>query len=105
MSLSLHDARNNIDEIDRRVVELLAKRYALVDRVCTRKAENGREVRDPAREAELLDHVATVAEEHGLSPRVAQHIYKEVLDQSVRRQRRQRADCSDVDTSVSPSGQ
>jgi len=91
-SPSLHDARDSIDEIDRRVVELLAKRYALVDEVCETKAENGDTVRDPDRESELLDHVATVAEEHGLAPAVARRIYQEVLDQSVRRQRERRED-------------
>jgi len=89
---SLRDARDSIDEIDRRVVELLAERYALVDELCTTKAENGDSVRDPDREQALLDRVTTLAEEHGLAPEVARHIYEEVLAQSVERQRRRRAD-------------
>lgn len=92
---SLHDARESIDEIDRRIVELLARRYALVDEICETKAEADRTVRDPDREDELLDHVAAVAEEHGLAPQVARRIYDEVLTQSVRRQRRRREDAPD----------
>lgn len=87
---SLHDARNSIDEIDRRVVELLAERYALVDELCETKAKNGDAVRDPDREQELLDRVTTLAEEHGLAPEVARQIYEEVLAQSVQRQRGRR---------------
>ncbi|MFP4227193.1 MAG: chorismate mutase [Salinivenus sp.] len=87
---TLRDARDTIDEIDRRVVELLARRYALVDDLCETKAENGDAVRDPDRERELLDRVTTLAEEHGLAPDVARQIYEEVLAQSVRRQRRRR---------------
>lgn len=87
---SLRDARETIDEIDRRVVELLAERYALVDELCETKAENGNSVRDPDREQELLDRVTTLAEEHGLAPEVARQIYEEVLSQSVERQRRRR---------------
>jgi len=92
---TLHDARERIDEIDRHIVELLARRYALVDVVCETKAEAGQAVRDPDREDELLDHIATVAEEHGLAPQVARRIYDEVLTQSVRRQRRRRTDAPD----------
>ncbi|MFO8099069.1 MAG: chorismate mutase [Salinibacter sp.] len=87
---TLRDARDSIDEIDRRVVELLARRYALVDDLCETKAENGDAVRDPDREQELLDRVTTLAEEQGLAPDVARQIYEEVLAQSVRRQRRRR---------------
>jgi len=87
---SLDDARNCIDEIDRRVVELLAERYAIVDELCATKVKNGDTVRDPERESELLDHVASVAETHGLPPQVARRIYEEVLSHSVRRQRQRR---------------
>lgn len=87
---SLRDARDTIDEIDRRVVELLAERYALVDELCATKAKNGDSVRDPDREQELLDRITTLAEEHGLAPEVARDIYEEVLAQSVERQRRRR---------------
>lgn len=87
---TLDEARDRIDEIDRKVVELLAERLSVVDDLCEVKAEADRTVRDPERENELLDHVRSVAADAGLSPELAHRIYEEVLSHSVRRQRRQR---------------
>lgn len=91
MSLStLQDARNRIDEISRRVVELLAERQAVVDALCDLKVESGQTIRDDDRESELLSHVRAVAEEEGLSPELVRRLFEEILDHSVERQRRQR---------------
>ncbi len=95
---TLEEARDRIDEIDRRFIELLAERYAVVDELCAMKAENGDTVKDEDREQELLDHVATIAEEHDLSPELTRRLYDEILAHSVQRQRQQR-DGQDEDAS------
>jgi len=109
----LQEARERIDEIDRRFVELLAERYAVVDDICALKEQEGDTVRDPDREAELLDHVSAIAEEHGLSPDLVRRLYEEILSHSVERQRKQRGeapegpaaeDGASVDDSVSTNG-
>jgi 3-deoxy-7-phosphoheptulonate synthase len=92
---TLEEARDRIDDIDHSIVELLAERYAVVDELCEMKAENGDTVKDEDREQELLDHVASIAEKHELSPDLAQRLYDEILSHSVRRQRRQREDSGD----------
>lgn len=89
---TVQDARARIDEINERVVELLAERQAIVDELCALKADADQTVRDPEREAELLAHVRAVADEAGLSPDLAEILFEEILVHSVRRQRRQRAD-------------
>lgn len=89
---SLQDARARIDEINERVVELLAERQAVVDELCDLKADADQTVRDPEREAELLAHVRSVAEEVGLPPDLAETLFEEILEHSVQRQRRQRAE-------------
>jgi chorismate mutase len=86
------EARARIDEINERVVELLAERQAIVDDLCELKADADRTVRDPEREAELLAHVRAVADEAGLPPTLAETLFEEILAHSVERQRRQRAD-------------
>jgi len=86
----LQDARDRIDEIDRRFVELLAERYDVVDDICEMKEETGETVKDHDREAQLLDHVSTIAEENGLSPELVRRLYGEILDHSVARQRERR---------------
>ncbi|MFB6097942.1 MAG: chorismate mutase, partial [Salinibacter sp.] len=95
---TLEDARTRIDEINRRVVELLAERQAIVDELCEIKAEAGRSVRDPEREAELLAHVRTVAADAGLPPDLAETLFEEILAHSVEHQRRRR----DEDSSGTP---
>ena len=103
---TLEEARDRIDDIDHSIVELLAERYAVVDELCEMKAENGDTVKDENREQELLDHVASIAEKHDLSPDLAQRLYDEILAHSVRRQRRQReegADTASTNTSSSAS--
>lgn len=99
-STSLEEARARIDEIDRRIVELLAERYAVVDTLCETKAENGDTVKDEDREQALLDHVAAIAENHDLSPELARRLYDEILEHSVRRQRERRGDEAAASRSV-----
>jgi len=89
-STTLKGARARIDEINERVIELLAERQSIVDELCEIKADTGQSVRDPEREAELLDHVRLVAEEAGLPPDLAEALFEEILAHSVRRQRRRR---------------
>jgi chorismate mutase len=92
----VQEARARIDEINERVVELLAERQAVVDELCEVKADTGQTVRDPEREAELLAHVRSVAEEEGLPPDLAETLFESILEHSVQRQRRKRADGSAV---------
>lgn len=92
---TVQEARARIDDINERVVELLAERQAIVDELCALKANAGRTVRDPEREAELLTHVRSVADEAGLPPDLAETLFEEILAHSVTRQRRQRADASE----------
>lgn len=91
-STTLQQARARIDEINERVVELLAERQAVVDELCALKADADRTVRDPEREAELLAHVRSVAEDEGLPPDLAETLFEVILEHSVQRQRRRRTD-------------
>lgn len=114
----LEEARDRIDDIDRRFVELLAERYAVVDDICKLKEEEGNTIKDHDREAELLDHVAAVAEEEGLSPDLVRRLFGEILSHSVERQQERRqegaddpegpdsdaSEASPVDPSVSTNG-
>ena len=102
------EARARIDEINERVVELLAERQAIVDDLCELKADADRTVRDPEREAELLAHVRSVADEAGLPPTLAETLFEEILAHSVerqRRQRRQRADGAEEPSAEEPSAE
>ena len=98
----IEETRNRIDAIDRRVVELLAERFATVDELCEMKAKNGDQVKDHDRESELFAHVASVAEENDLSPAFARKLYDEILSHSVQRQRQRRG--ADAESTSGQSG-
>lgn len=92
MSMSLNTARKQIDAIDQRLVDLLAKRQAVVDDISAVKAASDRDVRDPDREAQLLNRLRDYAKRAGLSPDLVTSIYGTILEHSVARQKMQRQD-------------
>lgn len=95
---TLQEARRRIDEINERIIELLAERQAVVDELCEIKADDGKSVRDPDREAELLDHVRSVAANAGLPPDLAETLFEDILEHSVQRQRRKREADEDLES-------
>lgn len=90
--MSLNTARKQIDAIDQRLVDLLAKRQAVVDDISAVKAASDRDVRDPDREAQLLNRLRDYAKRAGLSPDLVTSIYGTILEHSVARQKMQRQD-------------
>ena len=61
--MELGDYRDRIDEIDRRMVELFARRMEVSAEIARYKAEKGLAVRDPRREEEKLQAVAEASPE------------------------------------------
>jgi len=80
----MKDLRKSIDEVDRAVVRLLAKRFALALRLAPLK----RRVRAPKRERSVLAHVARCACEHGIDAAVIRSVYRKVITESRAYQRR-----------------
>ncbi len=79
MALKLDQIRQDIDSIDRQLVELILKRMDCSRRVAEYKKENKMPVLDSAREAEILDKVARLAGEQGESIRM---IFASIMKQS-----------------------
>ncbi len=75
----LDQAREGIDEIDKELVELLARRAKLAIRAGRVKAEIGQGVRDPKREAELLEERREMATELGLDPDAVEEVFQSIL--------------------------
>jgi chorismate mutase len=82
----LDEAREQIDAIDRRLVELLSQRQSVVDDIAELKQSGNREVRDEARERALLDRLRRLAGRHDVPKSLVEGIYREILDHSVARQ-------------------
>src|SRR5262245_58438918 len=82
----LDELRVRIDGLDRTLVEALAERQRVDAELTELKVESTIELRDPARESELLKRVGALGETLGLSGYFVRALFREILDQSVRTQ-------------------
>lgn len=78
---ALRELRDEIDGIDRQIVELLAQRLRLVMKVGEYKRAHGLAVYDAERERDLLARVANAAPSP-LEPAMAQRIFQCVIQES-----------------------
>lgn len=99
--LSLPALRALIDSVDRDILQLLARRMALVAEVADVKRRTGHPVKDPGREAELIADRRQRATGMGLSPDMAEGVFRLLMWASRERQGRLRAEVpSDPDPKV-----
>ena len=75
----LMETRDLIDELDRDIVRLLARRAKLSKRAGSLKAERGKPVRDPIRERALLELRKQWAREHNLEADAMVDIFTAIL--------------------------
>jgi chorismate mutase len=78
--LDLTAIRHGIDDVDRRLVALLAERQRLVDAVVHYKRAHHMGVVDRHREDAMIAAIAGTAKEAGLDPRVAQQVLRTIID-------------------------
>ena len=84
MSESLATIREQLDDVDQRIIDALAARRTLVRKISNHKSEG--HVRDPDREEEVLDRLSQQAETTGLDPDLITSLYRTIFDHSVRLQ-------------------
>jgi chorismate mutase len=72
--------RQQIDDVDRRLIGLLADRSRLVGGVVRYKRAHHMAVVDRGREDEMLARIAEVAKDEGVDPRVAQQVLRTIID-------------------------
>lgn len=75
----LEHFRTDIEEIDRALIQLLAKRVRLGRRIGSLKRAAGLPVLDPQREAEVIRGVAEIAREVGLPSEPVREIYWQII--------------------------
>ena len=71
--------RSMIDALDRELLQIAARRMALVAEIAAYKREHGLRVRDPAREREILEDRARRAEDLGLPRGEVESIFRLLL--------------------------
>ncbi len=83
--MELLETRRQIDLIDSEIINLLAKRAALVSAAGKlKKDEQG--VRDPKRVEQVIEKVKAKASAAGLDPAIAEEIYRTIIGCFVRKE-------------------
>ena len=86
MKNKLESLRTRLDSIDRSIVEALAQRQQVVKEVAELKLESNSGIRDLEREERLLNKIRDYANEVGLDRYYAEHLFREIITNSVRYQ-------------------
>jgi chorismate mutase/prephenate dehydratase len=84
----LDEIRRGIDDTDAKILELLALRRELANRVIQAKSQQGIPLRDPAREQDLLARRIASGRARGLDGHYVTRVFHEIIDDSVRSQER-----------------
>ncbi len=82
----LAQCRAEIEEIDRRLIALLAERVTLGRKTATIKRAAGLPILDPQREAEVIRRAVTTAREHDLPLEAVREMFWHVVGLSRRAQ-------------------
>ena len=82
----LQHLREEIEEIDRRLLKHLKRRMELVDRVAQSKLAAAYPFRDQQREEIVLQRVRGLAVELGLDPHGVERLYRRIMEMSISRQ-------------------
>jgi len=88
--MSLEALRSQLSSIDRRIIELIAERQAVVGEIGAAKQETGRATRDYEREKDVLDVARSHAVELGVDPNLAEEILTTLIRASLTHQERSR---------------
>lgn len=84
MDKKLKKIREALDQIDKNIIEALAKRQEVVQQISSLKIEEEGSIRDHDREEELLNHITELAREAGLDRYFAEQLYRDIIHHSVR---------------------
>jgi chorismate mutase len=77
---ALADIRARLDDVDERLVGLLAERGDLIREVIDFKRAQQMGVVDRGREDDMLVRIGVLASERGLDPRIARQVLRAVID-------------------------
>lgn len=88
--MDLKTLRDRLDQTDRQLVELAAERQRIVAQIGEIKRAAGRQLRDFAREREVLDRAARNADAVGIDPELARGLLRQLIEASLARQEQDR---------------
>ena len=80
----LSSLREEIDQLDEQLWEVIGKRADVVRQIGEWKRQHGEQVIQPERWQEVLQHCQSVADKYGLSETVVQEVMEAIHNESVR---------------------
>lgn len=80
--MNLDDLRKKIDEIDARIVELIAERQSISKEIGKGKNKTSKLIEDRERELKVLRNVRGLARDNKISPSDIENIYRQIIDAS-----------------------
>jgi chorismate mutase/prephenate dehydratase len=80
--MNLDELRQKIDEIDARIIELVAERQAISKEIGKGKNRTSKLIEDREREFKVLEHVRSLAREMRISPADVENIYRQIITAS-----------------------
>ncbi len=82
--MELDEIRSKIDEVDERIIRLLARRFELTSEIGTLKARHGIDASSPEWEAIQFKKFEKLANELELSATLVEDLFRQIIDQVVR---------------------
>lgn len=76
----IDDLRKSIDEIDEKMIVLLAERFKYTEKVGLYKAKNHLNAQDANRESQQFQRIAQLSRQNGLNPEYATEIFRRIID-------------------------
>ena len=80
----MKDFRQQIDQIDQKIIKLLAERMDLVKEIAKFKKAHKLPIKDKKREEELKRNLKNLAKKNGLSKEFVNHLYSHIFAESRR---------------------
>lgn len=75
----IETARQTIDSIDQKIIDLLTERYQITKEIGAIKKNNNNQTVDPEREKKMMEKYALLCEEKKLPSELVKNIFKEIL--------------------------
>ncbi len=82
--MNLNEIRKEIDEIDKTIISLIAKRMSLMPEIAARKAEINAPISDPGREKRVIETRLKMGKDNALSPELIERVFRLIIEESCR---------------------
>jgi chorismate mutase/prephenate dehydratase len=80
--MSLDDLRQKVDELDNRIVKLIAERMEVTREIGRNKIETGKPIEDRVREQAVLEKIKELASSEKLNADIIEKIYQRIFEGS-----------------------